>query len=82
MSKRAKYTAIGFVVSKFVLPIAKRQAKSAAKRKARGAVSGTAGAAKRHPARTSVAVGALVGAAGWVLTRGRVSDSKTSPGDD
>lgn len=69
----AKYAAIGYVVSKFVMPAAKRQAKRAARDKARGAVAGTTGAARRHPARTSVAVGAVVGAVGWLLTRGRRS---------
>jgi hypothetical protein len=76
---RGKYAAIGYVVSKFVLPVAKRQAKKSAKRKAKGAVTGTANAAKRHPARTSVAVGAAAGAIGWLATRGRRS---TSSGDD
>ena len=71
MRKSSKYAAIGYVVSKFVLPLAKREAKRAAKRKAKGAVSGTTGAMKRHPARTSVAVGSLIGAVGWIATRGR-----------
>ena len=73
MKNTRKYAAIGFVVSKFVFPVAKRQAKKAATRKAKGAVSGTANAAKSHPARTSVAVGATVGALGWLLTRSRRS---------
>lgn len=73
MRNSKKYAAIGYVVSKVVLPVAKRQAKKSAKRKAKGAVSGTARAAKSHPARTSVAVGAAVGAVGWLLTRGRRS---------
>lgn len=71
MRNRGKYAAIGYVVSKFVLPVAKRQAKKQAKAKARGAVSGTAGAARRHPARTSVALGAAAGAIGWLVTRRR-----------
>lgn len=71
MRHKGRYAAIGYVVSKFVVPVAKRQAKKSAKRKARGAVTGTANAAKAHPARTSVAVGAAAGAIGWLLTRGR-----------
>jgi hypothetical protein len=69
-----RYAAIGFVVSKFVFPVAKRQAKRTARRKARGAVTGTANVAKAHPARTSVAIGASVGALGWLFTRTRRSD--------
>ena len=71
MRNKGKYAAIGYVVSKFVLPIAKRQAKKQAKAKARGAVTGTANAARRHPARTSVALGAAASAIGWLVTRRR-----------
>ena len=74
MRHKGRYVAIGYVVSKFVVPVAKRQAKRTAKRKAKGAVTGTANLAKAHPARTSVAIGASVGALGWLLTRGRRSD--------
>ncbi|MCW2922340.1 MAG: hypothetical protein JWL76_2214 [Thermoleophilia bacterium] len=81
MRNKGKYAAIGYVVSKFVLPVAKRQAKKSAKRKAKGAVTGTANVAKRHPARTSVAVGAAAGAIGWLATRGR-RNGGTSSGDD
>jgi ElaB/YqjD/DUF883 family membrane-anchored ribosome-binding protein len=66
-----KYAAIGYMVTKFVVPVAKRQAKKAAKQKARGAIVAPAKAAKRHPARTSVAVGAAVGALGWLVSRRR-----------
>ncbi len=79
MRNKGKYAAIGYVVSKFVLPVAKRQAKKSAKRKAKGAVTGTANAARNHPARTSVAVGAAAGAIGWLATRGRRG---TSSGDE
>ena len=71
MGNKAKYTAIGYVVSKFVFPVAKRQAKASAKRKAKGAVNGTANVARAHPARTSIAVGAAAGAIGWLVARGR-----------
>lgn len=74
MRNKGKYAAIGYVVSKFVLPIAKRRAKKAARRKAKGAVTGTANAARQHPARTSVAVGATLGAVAWLVTRGRRED--------
>lgn len=75
MRNTRKYAAIGYVVSKFVFPVAKRRAKKAAKKKAKGAVTGTAHAARMHPARTSVAVGATIGAIGWLVTKGRRSDS-------
>ncbi len=78
---RGKYAVIGYVVSKFVFPVAKRQAKRSAKRKATGAVTGTANAAKRHPARTSIAVGATAGAIGWLATRGKHGASNL-PEDD
>lgn len=71
MKKMHRYAAIGYVVSKFGLPFARREAKRAARRKASGAVHGTAGAMKRNPARTSVATGALIGAVGWLVMRGR-----------
>lgn len=81
MRNKAKYTAIGYVVSKFVFPVAKRQAKASAKRKARGTVDGATSAARSHPARTSLALGAAAGAIGWLVTRGR-SGSDVSSGDD
>ncbi|MEO6867146.1 MAG: hypothetical protein ABI200_03915 [Gaiellales bacterium] len=71
MRNRTRYAAIGYVVSKFVIPVAKQQAKKQAKNKVRGAAVGTRDAVVSHPARTSIAVGALVGAAGWLLTRNR-----------
>lgn len=71
MRHKGRYAAIGYVVSKVVLPVAKRQAKKSAKRKARGAVSGTGDAIKRNPGKTSVALGTVIGAVGWVLTRDR-----------
>ena len=69
MRNKTYYAMVGYVVSKFVLPIARRQAKTAARRKARGAASGAANAARSHPARTSIALGAAAGAVGWLLTR-------------
>lgn len=80
MRNRGKYVAIGYVTSKFVLPIARRRAKQSAKRKAKGAVTGTANAARHHPGRTSVAVGTAVGAVGWLLTRGRRGDGDVRKG--
>lgn len=71
MRNKGRYAALGYVVSKFVVPLAKRRAKRSAKRKAKGAVTGTANAAREHPAKASVAVGAAVGAVGWLATRGR-----------
>lgn len=76
MRHKGRYAAIGYVVSKVVVPVAKRQAKKSAKRKARGAVTGTTNAAKAHPARASIAVGAAAGAIGWLLTRGRRDDDR------
>lgn len=78
MSKHAKYTAIGFAVSKFVLPIAKKQAKKAARNKAKGAVVGTRNSIRRSPVKASIAVGAVVGALGWLVTRGSTSDENSS----
>jgi ElaB/YqjD/DUF883 family membrane-anchored ribosome-binding protein len=77
MRNTKKYAAIGYVVSKFVLPVAKRQAKKAAKQKAKGAITAPANAAKRHPARASVAVGAAVGALGWLISRRRSGTDDT-----
>lgn len=76
MKHKGRYAAIGYVVSKFVLPVAKRRARKSAKKKAKGAVTGTANAAREHPARTSVAVGAAVGALGWLVTKGRRGNSR------
>jgi hypothetical protein len=71
---KARYTVIGYVVSKLVIPMAKRQAR----RKARGALNGTASAARAHPARTSIALGVAAGAVGWLLTRVRDRDDAGS----
>lgn len=73
-SSRRKYAAIGFVVSKFVVPVVKRQARKRAKSAVKGTATSTVGAVKRHPGRTSIAVGSAIGAAGWLLTRGRRGD--------
>ena len=69
MRNKTRYAMIGYVVSKFVIPVAKRQAKASAKRKAKGTASSAANVAKAHPARTSIAVGAAAGAIGWLVTR-------------
>lgn len=69
MRNKTKYAAIGYAVSKFVIPIAKRQAKAQAKRRAKGAVTSTTNVAKAHPARASILVGVAAGAIGWLVTR-------------
>lgn len=79
MRNKGKYAAIGYVVSKFVMPVAKRRAKKAARRKAKGAVTGTANAARQHPGRTSVAVGAALGAVAWLVTKGRREEHVDDP---
>ncbi len=76
MRNRGKYAAIGFVVSKLAVPLAKRQVKRAARAKVKGA----AGAARRSPAKLSVAIGAAAGAAGWLLSKRRATDSE--PADE
>ena len=70
MRHKGRYAAIGYVTSKVVIPIAKRQAKRSAKKKAKGAVTGTGNAIRRNPGKTSVLLGTIVGAAGWLLTKG------------
>ena len=67
-----KYAAIGYVVSKVVLPLARKQAKKAAKAKAKGAAASVG----RNPAKTSIIVGTAVGAIGWLLVRGRQHDDE------
>ena len=66
-----RYAAIGFVVSKLVLPVVRKRLK----RKARGTAANTtrasARAVKGNPGKTSLAVGSLVGAAGYLLKRRR-----------
>lgn len=69
MNKRARYTAIGFVVSKLVLPIVRRQVKTVAKRQAAAAGTGAARTARSHPAKASLLVGTAIGALGWLLSR-------------
>lgn len=67
-----KYAAIGFVASKVVLPIVRRQIRKKARSTATGAASAGANAVMKHPARASVAVGSAVGAVGYlVMRRGR-----------
>ena len=62
---RSKYMIIGYIVSKFVVPVAKKQARKAAREKARGASRAVTG----NPARTSIALGAAAGATAWLLSR-------------
>jgi hypothetical protein len=68
MSKK-KYAATGYVVSKIVLPIVRRRMK----KKARASVVNTgkrgAEAARNNPARTSIAVGSIIGAGAFLLRR-------------
>ncbi|MCW2923674.1 MAG: hypothetical protein JWM98_1078, partial [Thermoleophilia bacterium] len=68
---KGKYAAIGYVVSKVVVPVAKKQAKKAAKNKAKAVVTAPAGAVRRSPAKASVLIGTAVGALGWIVTRRR-----------
>ena len=77
MRKKGQYAAIGWAVSKFVLPLAKRQAKRKMKGAAKGAVTRPAGAAKRNPGKASIAVGTAVGALGWLVSRKR----RNKPGE-
>jgi hypothetical protein len=65
------YAVVGYVTTKVILPAAMRAMRKRAKRKARGAVDGAAGAVKRNPARASVAAGATVGALGWLAAKRR-----------
>lgn len=71
MNKRTQYTALGFAVSKLVLPIIRKQAKKKARSAVVNAADGGRRAVHAHPARTAVAVGAVVGAVGWMLSRTR-----------
>ena len=64
-SPRLRYTIIGWAVSRFAWPAAKKAMRSKAQASANGMVE----SARRNPARTSVAIGAIVGAAGWVVAR-------------
>ncbi len=82
MRNKTRYAMIGYVVSKFVFPIARRQAKAQAKRRAKGAATGTVNAAKAHPARTSIALGAAAGAIGWLATRRRAAGDDVDALDD
>jgi hypothetical protein len=82
MKHKNMYAAIGYVVTRFGLPAAKRQARKSAKRGAKGAATGATNAARSHPARTSIAVGVVIGAIGWLATRGRDDASGDIGGRD
>jgi hypothetical protein len=68
-----KYAAIGYVVSKVAVPIIKKKAKAKAKQAPAGAARAGARAAKNSPGKTSLAIGALAGALGYVISRRRRS---------
>ncbi|MBC7460150.1 MAG: hypothetical protein H7287_02175 [Thermoleophilia bacterium] len=70
MSNTKKYAAIGYVVSKVVLPLARKQAKKAAKTKARSAATSLT----HSPAKMSVLAGTVIGAAAWMIARSRDRD--------
>lgn len=67
MKHSGRYAAIGYMVTKVGVPLAKRQAKKAARRK----VAGAAGAIGRRPAKLGLAVGVAVGAVSWLVSRTR-----------
>ncbi|MCW2973524.1 MAG: hypothetical protein JWN72_1797 [Thermoleophilia bacterium] len=67
MRNTKKYAAIGYVVSKVVLPLARKQAKKAAKAKAKGAATSLT----HSPARMSVLAGTVIGAGAWLIARSR-----------
>ena len=64
-----KYALIGMIVSKFVIPAVKKQAKKRTKAAVKHKAASSANAVKGHPARTGIAVGVLVGAASYVAKR-------------
>lgn len=82
MKHKNVYAAIGYVVTRFGIPAAKRQARRSTRRGAKGAAAGASNAARSHPARTSIAVGVVIGAIGWLATRGRNDASVDFEGRD
>jgi hypothetical protein len=66
---RAKYTAIGFVVSKAVLPYARRAVKRKAKAAAVNSGKRSVGSVAHNPGKSSLAVGAAAGAVVWLVKR-------------
>lgn len=77
-----KYAVVGFAVSKFAMPVAKRMLRRKVVKGAKKTTKASVDAAKSHPGRTSVAVGSVLGAVGYLVSRGRNgdddSDSTTS----
>lgn len=67
---RTRYTVIGYLVSKLVIPVVRRRMR----RKASGAVHGALEVPRRHPAQAGIMAGAALGAVGWLLMRNRPQD--------
>lgn len=72
MRNTKKYAAIGYVVSKVVLPLARKQAKKAAKTKAKGAATNLT----HSPAKMSVLAGSVIGGVAWLIARARHHDDE------
>ena len=64
-----KYAAIGYVTSKLVFPLMRRQAKRSAKLAAVGAARAGAQKVTGKPVHASLAVGSAVGAVGYLIMR-------------
>lgn len=69
--KPGKYAAVGYVVMKVGVPIARRAARKKARAAARNAAMAPARVARANPAKAGVALGALLGAGTWLFTRWR-----------
>jgi hypothetical protein len=83
-----KNAAVGYLVTRYLVPALKKQAKRKAKSTATGAAKNSAKAVRRNPKRTAMVVGTVVGAMGWVLARaasrtdiGKNVDSYSDPKD-
>lgn len=84
MAKRlpGRYAAIGYVVSKVALPIVKRRAKAKVKSAPASAAKAGARAVKSSPGKASIAIGTAVGAAGFLIAKGRKNGSGAGENSD
>lgn len=69
--KQGRYAALGWAVSKFVLPVVKKQVHKKARSKATGSTRAVGQAARNNSGKLSIAVGSAIGAVGYALRRKR-----------
>lgn len=80
--KKGRYALVGFLVSKLVLPAAKKRAKKKLRRGAVNTGKASARKVRDNPARTSLAVGSAAGAFAYLVKRRKGRRGAAPDGDE